>query len=190
MLVHHGTPTENTEIDLLEQVQRRAARFVTNDLLERGEACVSQALNYLYWPTLQHKEANSSKQDYACSTKHLTTKQKLLFRPMSSTSNSNVPATPIHLSLLHSKHMRTSSAFGRKRLSDVHDITSVFSVETSIHGLKCWVITRASPWIYYSRIMTVFHEFSRFTLCHTGQFTDPANPPPDPVSPDRRKLGF
>ena len=35
-----------------------------------------------------------------------------------------------------------------------------------------------SQWIYHSRIMTVFHEFSRFTLCHTGQFTDPANPPP------------
>ena len=39
--------------------------------------------------------------------------EKLLFQPMSITSNSNVPTTPIHLSLLHSKQqvMHTSSAF-------------------------------------------------------------------------------
>ena len=39
-----------------------------------------------------------------------------------------VPSTPIH----SKQHvMRTSSAFDGERLSDVHNITSVFSVETS-----------------------------------------------------------
>ena len=43
--------------------------------------------------------------------------EELLFEPMSITSNSNGPTTPIHLSLLHSKQqvMHTSSAFCQKR---------------------------------------------------------------------------
>ena len=35
----------------LEQVQRRASRFAT----KRQEGCVTQALHYLNWPTLEHK---------------------------------------------------------------------------------------------------------------------------------------
>lgn len=38
---------------MLEQVQRQAARFVTKTY-SREEGCVSQALNSLQWPTLQH----------------------------------------------------------------------------------------------------------------------------------------
>ena len=37
----------------LEQVQRRAARFATKTY-SRQEGCVTQALNYLNWPTLEH----------------------------------------------------------------------------------------------------------------------------------------
>ena len=38
----------------LEQVQRRAARFATKTY-SRQEGCVTQALNYLNWPTLEHR---------------------------------------------------------------------------------------------------------------------------------------
>ena len=38
----------------LEQVQRRAARFVTKTY-SRQEGCVTQALNHLNWPTLEHR---------------------------------------------------------------------------------------------------------------------------------------
>ena len=48
--------------------------------------------------------------------------EELLFEPMSITSNSLGPTTPIHLSLLHSKQqvMHTSSAFAKnnKRLEE------------------------------------------------------------------------
>ena len=47
-------PYRKYQIDILEQVQRRAARFVTNTY-SREEGCVSQALNSLQWPTLQHR---------------------------------------------------------------------------------------------------------------------------------------
>ena len=39
---------------MLEQVQRRAARFVTKTY-SREESCVSQALNSLQWQTLQQR---------------------------------------------------------------------------------------------------------------------------------------
>ena len=94
---------------------------------------------------------------------------------------------PIHLSLLHSKHvMRTSSAYGRKRLSDVHDITSVFSVETSIHGLKCWVITRHSEYIIHESWL-YFMNFPIHALSHWSIHADPL---PDPVSLIGESLDF
>ena len=54
MLAHHGTSTENT---ILEQVQRRAARFVTKTY-SRDEGCVSQD-NYSSIYIGQPQEANS-----------------------------------------------------------------------------------------------------------------------------------
>ena len=38
----------------LEQVQQRAACFATKTC-SRQEGCVTQALNYLNWPTLEHR---------------------------------------------------------------------------------------------------------------------------------------
>ena len=38
----------------LEQLQRRAARFATKTY-SRQEGCVIQVLNYLNWPTLEHR---------------------------------------------------------------------------------------------------------------------------------------
>ena len=38
----------------LEQVQRRASRFATKTYSTQ-EGCVTQALNYLNWPTLEHR---------------------------------------------------------------------------------------------------------------------------------------
>ena len=38
----------------LEQIQRRAARFATKTY-SRQEGCVTQALNHLNWPTLEHR---------------------------------------------------------------------------------------------------------------------------------------
>ena len=39
----------------LQQVQRRAARFATAKAYSRQEGCVTQALNHLNWPTLEHR---------------------------------------------------------------------------------------------------------------------------------------
>ena len=52
--LYRGTLTGNTKIDLIEQVQRRAARFVTSTY-SREEGCVTQALNHLNWLSLQHR---------------------------------------------------------------------------------------------------------------------------------------
>ena len=38
----------------LEKVQRRASRFAAKTY-SRQEGCVAQALNYLNWPTLEHR---------------------------------------------------------------------------------------------------------------------------------------
>ena len=50
----HGILTGCTKKKKLEQVRRRAARFATKTY-SRQEGCVTQALNYLNWPTLEHR---------------------------------------------------------------------------------------------------------------------------------------
>ena len=54
MDVLHGILTGCTKKNWLEHVQRRAARFATKTY-SRQEGCVSQALNHLNWPTLEHR---------------------------------------------------------------------------------------------------------------------------------------
>ena len=56
MVVLHGIFTGCTTENWLEQVQRRASttRFATKKY-SRQEGCVTQALNYLNWPTLEHR---------------------------------------------------------------------------------------------------------------------------------------
>ena len=51
MEVLHGTLTGCT---CLEQVQRRAGRLASKTY-SRQEGCVTQALNHLNWPTLEHR---------------------------------------------------------------------------------------------------------------------------------------
>ena len=48
-------PTTKTNIDSLEQVQRRASRFVTNDYSSRHPGCVTEMLHKLEWDTLQQR---------------------------------------------------------------------------------------------------------------------------------------
>ena len=99
------------ELVVKETVQDHKMEVVCDrDLLKRGVLCVASIKLFTLANTTA-QEANS-KAMLACSTKHLTTKQKLLFRPMSNTSNSNGPAIPFHLRFPHTKQ----HTFGRERL--------------------------------------------------------------------------
>ena len=48
-------PHHNRDIHNLEQVQRRAARFVSRDYTERTSACVTNMIQSLGWESLQHR---------------------------------------------------------------------------------------------------------------------------------------
>ena len=49
-----GSPTQSN-IKSLEQIQKRAARFVTNDYQARKSGCVTRMQEYLGWDTLQKR---------------------------------------------------------------------------------------------------------------------------------------
>ena len=48
-------PTTYTLIQILENVQRRAARFVKNDYTSRTQGCVTSMLTSLEWQTLEQR---------------------------------------------------------------------------------------------------------------------------------------
>lgn len=52
-------PTSQANILALEQVQRRAARFVTNDYTSRTRGCVTKMQEDLGWDTLQNRRRDS-----------------------------------------------------------------------------------------------------------------------------------
>ena len=48
-------PHKQTDIRLLEKVQRRAARHVTNNYTDRSPGTVTSMLEYLKWTSLEHR---------------------------------------------------------------------------------------------------------------------------------------
>ena len=52
-------PTTQSNIQTLEQIQRRAARFVMNDYTTRTPGCVTRMQDDLVWDTLQNRRRNS-----------------------------------------------------------------------------------------------------------------------------------
>ena len=52
-------PTTQSHIQTLEQIQKRAARFVMNDFMTRTPGCVTRMQKDLGWDTLQNKRRDS-----------------------------------------------------------------------------------------------------------------------------------
>jgi hypothetical protein len=52
-------PTSQSKIKALENIQRRAARFVTNNYTDRTPGCVTNMITSLGWQSLEHRRHNS-----------------------------------------------------------------------------------------------------------------------------------
>ena len=52
-------PTSQSKIKALENIQRRAARFVTNNYTDRTPGCVTNMITSLGWLSLEHRRHNS-----------------------------------------------------------------------------------------------------------------------------------
>ena len=53
-----GIPTQKRKRAKLEQVQRRAARYVCNNYYSREEGCVSAMIDQLGWRSLEQRRAD------------------------------------------------------------------------------------------------------------------------------------
>jgi hypothetical protein len=52
-------PTNQSKIKALENIQRRAARFVTNNYTDRTPGCVTNMITSLGWQSLEQRRQNS-----------------------------------------------------------------------------------------------------------------------------------
>ena len=84
-------PTAYTLIQTLENVQRRAARFVINDYTSRTQGCVTSMLTSLEWQTLeQRRRISRLVMMYKIQHQLVDTDRELYLRPGDSRTRVNL----------------------------------------------------------------------------------------------------
>ena len=118
-------PYTQTEINRLEGVQRRAARFITQDYKSRDPGCVTRMLNDLQLPPLQTRR------------KHL----RLAF--MYKIAEGLVPAIPPDSQL---KPVRNKRRIRAKKFQDC--VSQNFVEQNEINNSKCFIVPSSNTDIY------------------------------------------